>query len=151
MLDARSEVLPIASDHAGFQLKQRLVTELRQLGLEPRDLGTSSTASTDYPTYAHAVAEEVERGAARRGILICGTGLGMSYAANRHPGVRGAVVWNDEVARLSRQHNDANILILPARFLSEDAAVSILQTWLATDFEGGRHAARVAAIDAVGV
>lgn len=143
------EVLPIASDHAGFELKQRLVTELRALGFEPLDLGTDSTASTDYPDYAHAVADRVEHGDARRGVLICGTGLGMSYAANRHSGVRGAVVWNDDIARLSRQHNDANILILPARFVSGDDAVSILRTWLATDFEGGRHAARVAKIDEV--
>ena len=143
------EVLPIASDHAGFELKQRLVTELQTLGFEPLDLGTDSTASTDYPDYAHAVADRVERGNARRGVLICGTGLGMSYAANRHSGVRGAVVWNDDIARLSRQHNDANILILPARFVSGDDAVSILRTWLATEFEGGRHAARVAKIDEV--
>jgi ribose 5-phosphate isomerase B len=145
------EVLPIASDHAGFELKRRLVAELGALGFTPDDLGTDSTASTDYPKYAHAVAERVERGAARRGVLICGTGLGMSYAANRHPGVRGAVVWNDEVARLSRQHNDANILILPARFLSDDAAVDVLRVWLSTPFEGGRHAVRVAGIDQVPV
>jgi ribose 5-phosphate isomerase B len=145
------EVLPIASDHAGFELKRRLVAELSSLGFAPDDLGTDSPASTDYPDYAHAVAERVERGTARRGILICGTGLGMSYAANRHSGVRGAVVWNDEVARLSRQHNDANILILTARFLSEDAAVNILHAWLSTPFEGGRHAARVARIDQVPV
>lgn len=143
------EVLPIASDHAGFELKQRLLTELRALGFEPLDLGTDSTASTDYPDYAHAVADRVGNGAAQRGVLICGTGLGMSYAANRHSGVRGAVVWNDDVARLSRQHNDANILILPARFVSADDAVTILRTWLATAFEGGRHAARVAKIDEV--
>jgi ribose 5-phosphate isomerase B len=143
------EVLPIASDHAGFELKQRLVTELRTLGFEPLDLGTDSTASTDYPDYAHAVADRVGNGAADRGVLICGTGLGMSYAANRHSGVRGAVVWNDDVARLSRQHNDANILIFPARFVSADDAVTILRTWLTTAFEGGRHAARVAKIDEV--
>ena len=143
------EVLPIASDHAGFELKQRLVAELRTLGFEPLDLGTDSTAWTDYPDYAHAVADRVGNGAADRGVLICGTGLGMSYAANRHSGVRGAVVWNDDVARLSRQHNDANILILPARFVSADDAVTILRTWLATAFEGGRHAARVAKIDEV--
>ena len=143
------EVLPIASDHAGFELKQRLLTELRTLGFEPLDLGTDSTASTDYPDYAHAVADRVGQGDAQRGVLICGTGLGMSYAANRHSGVRGAVVWNDDVARLSRQHNDANILILPARFVSADDAVTILRTWLATAFEGGRHAARVAKIDEV--
>ncbi len=143
------EVIPIASDHAGYALKASLLSELRAAGLEPLDLGTDSTASTDYPDYAHAVAARVESGEVARGILICGTGLGMSYAANRHSGVRAAVVWNEEVARLSRQHNDANILILPARFLSEDAAGAILRAWLATPFEGGRHASRVARIDAV--
>ncbi len=143
------EVLPIASDHAGFALKGRLLDELRVLGFAPLDLGTHSAASTDYPDYAHDVAGRVERGEAARGILICGTGLGMSYAANRHPGVRAAVAWSAEVARLSRQHNDANILILPARFLDDEAALGVLHTWLATSFDGGRHAARVAAIDAV--
>jgi ribose 5-phosphate isomerase B len=143
------EVLPIASDHAGFALKGRLVDELRALGFAPLDLGTHSTESTSYPDYAHDVAGRVERGEAGRGVLICGTGRGMSYAANRHAGVRAAVVWHAEVARLARQHNDANILILPARFLDDESALSILHAWLATPFEGGRHAARVAAIDGV--
>ncbi|MBA2627954.1 MAG: ribose 5-phosphate isomerase B [Gemmatimonadales bacterium] len=143
------EVIPIASDHAGFALKQRLVTELRSLGYAPLDLGTDSTASTDYPDYAHEVAERVSSRAVERGILLCGTGLGMSYAANRHAGVRGAVVWNPEVAALARQHNDANVLILPARFISEAAALEVLRIWLETPFEGGRHAARVAKIDQV--
>lgn len=143
------EVIPIASDHAGFELKRRLIEELGRLGLAADDLGTDSTASTDYPDYAHAVAERIETGSAARGILICGTGLGMSYAANRHSGVRGAVVWNEEVARLSRQHNDANILILPARFVSDTEALAILHAWLETAFEGGRHAARIARIDGV--
>ena len=141
------EVLPIASDHAGFELKQRLVTELRTLGFEPLDLGTDSTASTDYPDYAHAVADRVEHGDARRGVLICGTGLGMSYAANRHPGVRAAVAWSPEVARLAREHNDANVLVLPARFVSADEGVRILRAWLDTAFAGGRHSRRVAKID----
>ena len=142
-----TEIIPIAADHAGYALKQRLVTELRRLGYEPRDLGTNSAESTDYPPYAHDVAAQVETGAVRRGILSCGTGLGMSYAANRHRGVRAAVAWNDEVARLAREHNDANVLVLPARFLDEPAGVEILRTWLTTPFEGGRHARRVAAIE----
>ncbi|MGE5926675.1 MAG: ribose 5-phosphate isomerase B [Gemmatimonadota bacterium] len=141
------EIIPIAADHAGFALKERLVAELRRLGYEPQDYGTNSAESTDYPGYAHQVAAQVEGGAATRGILACGTGLGMSYAANRHRGVRAAVAWNDEVARLAREHNDANVLVLPARFVSEDDAVTILRTWLETGFEGGRHARRVAAID----
>jgi len=141
------EVIPIAADHAGYELKERLVRELQQLGYEPLDLGTHSLASTDYPPYAHQVASKVEHHEARRGVLLCGSGLGMSYAANRHPGVRAAVVWTPEIARLAREHNDANILILPARFVSEDEGVDILKTWLTTDFAGGRHARRVAEID----
>src|SRR3954471_22222705 len=141
------EVIPIGADHAGYALKERLVAELRRLGYEPLDLGTHSTESTDYPDYAHEVAARVEQHDARRGVLLCGTGLGMSYAANRHPGVRAAVAWSPEVARLAREHNDANILILPARFVSEDEGVEILKTWLDTQFEGGRHSRRLAKID----
>ncbi len=141
------EVIPIGADHAGYALKERLVSELRRLGYEPLDLGTHSTESTDYPDYAHEVAARVEHHDAERGVLLCGTGLGMSYAANRHPGVRAAVAWTPEVARLAREHNDANVLVLPARFVSEDEGVEILQTWLATEFAGGRHSRRVAKID----
>ena len=141
------EVIPIGADHAGFALKERLVDELRRLGYEPLDLGTHSTDSTDYPDYAHEVADRVEHHDAERGVLLCGTGLGMAYAANRHPGVRAAVAWTSEVARLSREHNDANVLILPARFVSPEDGVETLKTWLATDFAGGRHARRIAKID----
>ena len=141
------EVIPIGADHAGFALKERLVDELRRLGYEPLDLGTHSTESTDYPDYAHEVAARVEHHDAERGVLLCGTGLGMAYAANRHPGVRAAVAWTPEVARLAREHNDANVLILPARFVSPEDGVEILKTWLATDFAGGRHARRIAKID----
>ena len=141
------EVIPIGSDHAGVELKARLVEELRSLGYEPLDLGTGSTESVDYPDFAHEVAGRVERHDARRGVLLCGTGLGMSYAANRHQGVRAAVAWTPEIARLAREHNDANVLVLPARFVSEDEGVAILRTWLATEFAGGRHSRRVAKID----
>jgi len=142
-----AERIPIASDHAGFELKAHLVDALRAMGYEPEDLGTHSAASTDYPDYAHPVAEQVETGRAKRGVLLCGTGLGMSYAANRHKGVRAAVVWSPEVAGFARSHNDANVLVLPARFLSEGDAVAILKTWLETPFEGGRHQARVQKIE----
>src|SRR5918995_4852814 len=101
-----AEVIPIGSDHAGFQLKERLVEELRALGYEPLDLGTHSLASADYPDFAHSVASKVEHHDADRGVLLCGTGLGMSYAANRHPGVRAAVTWSPEVAQLAREHNE---------------------------------------------
>ena len=142
------ETIPIAADHAGYELKQRLVDELRRLGFTPLDLGTNSAESTDYPTFAHDVAARVEQGEAARGVLLCGTGLGMSYAANRHQGVRAAVAWTPEVARLARQHNDANILVLPSRFVTAEEGTEILRTWLETGFEGGRHARRVAGIEA---
>ena len=141
------EVIPIASDHAGVDLKARLITELRALGFEPLDLGTTGAESVDYPDFAHAVAGRVERHEAQRGVLLCGTGLGMSYAADRHPGVRAAVAWTPEIARLAQEHNDANFLILPARFVSPDDGVRILRSWLETEFAGGRHSGRVAKID----
>ena len=141
------EVIPIGADHAGFPLKERLKAELARLGYEPLDVGAHSADSVDYPDFAHAVAARVKRGDAARGVLLCGTGLGMSYAANRHNGVRAAVAWTPEIAKLAREHNDANVLVLPARFVSEDEGVRILRTWLDTRFEGGRHARRVAKID----
>ena len=117
--------------------------ELRRLGFDALDLGARSADSVDYPDFAHPVASLVERREAERGILICGTGTGMAIAANRHRGVRAGVSWTPELARLSRQHNDSNLLVLPARFLSEDEGVAILRAWLDTPFEGGRHARRV--------
>ena len=142
-----AEVIPIGSDHAGFELKERLVEALKALGYEPLDVGTHGVESVDYPDYAHDVAGRVERHEAARGVLLCGTGLGMAYAANRHHGVRAAVAWSPDEARLSRSHNDANLLVLPARFVSETEGVDIMKTWLETKFEGGRHSRRVAKID----
>ncbi|NUQ11450.1 MAG: ribose 5-phosphate isomerase B [Gemmatimonadaceae bacterium] len=142
-----SEVIPIASDHAGFELKEQLEARLRAQGFEVRDLGTDSPASADYADYAHPLADLVSRGEVKRGVLLCGTGLGMSYAANRHPNVRAAVAWSPEIAELARRHNDANVLVLPARFLSPEDAGKILDTWLTTDFEGGRHRRRVEKIE----
>jgi ribose 5-phosphate isomerase B len=142
-----SEVIPIASDHAGVELKERLKRELSALGYSPLDLGTDGTDSVDYPDFAHPVADKVERGEVQRGVLLCGTGLGMAYAANRHPGVRAAVAWSPEIATLAREHNDANVLVLPARYLSGDEGVEILKRWLTTPFAGGRHSRRVAKIE----
>ncbi len=144
------ERIPIASDHAGFEMKEHLSAALRKLGYEVDDLGTHSPTSTDYPDYAHPLAEQVERGEAKRGVLLCGTGLGMSYAANRHHGVRAAVAWTPEIAALARKHNDANVLVVPARFVSEEDGVQILKTWLETEYEGGRHDRRVAKIEREG-
>ena len=141
------ERIPIASDHAGFELKEKLRAALERLGFQAEDLGTHGPASTDYADYAHPLAREVSSGEVRRGVLLCGTGLGMSYVANRYPNVRAAVAWSPEVARLAREHNDANVLVLPARFLSEEEGVNILKTWLETPFEGGRHSRRVEKIE----
>jgi ribose 5-phosphate isomerase B len=141
------ETILIASDHAGFELKEKLERALGDLGYGVRDLGTDSADSTDYADYAHPLAHEVSTGRARRGVLLCGTGLGMSYVANRYPHVRAAVAWSPEIAKLARQHNDSNVLVIPARFLSEEDGVNILRTWLDTPFEGGRHQRRVDKID----
>ena len=137
----------IASDHAGFELKQALSAELTSLGYPVEDLGPDSDASTDYADYAHPLAQRVSSGEAERGVLLCGTGLGMSYTANRYPHVRAAVAWNPEVAALAREHNDANVLVLPARFVGSDEGRAILKAWLDTPFAGGRHARRVAKIE----
>jgi ribose 5-phosphate isomerase B len=137
----------IASDHAGFELKQKLEAQLRALGYEVDDLGPSSDASTDYADYAHPLASRVSSGEAARGVLLCGTGLGMSYTANRYPHVRAAVAWTPEIAALAREHNDANVLVLPARFVGEEEGKAILTAWLDTPFAGGRHARRIAKIE----
>src|SRR5437763_16803762 len=129
----------IASDHAGFELKEKLETWLREMGYTVADLGTDSAESTDYADYAHPLAQRVSEGLASRGVLLCGTGLGMSYVANRYPHVRAAVAWSPEIAELARRHNDANVLALPARFLDEDQARQIVKTWLDTTFDGSRH------------
>ncbi len=143
-----AEKIPIGADHAGYALKERLKAELETLGFEPVDVGTDSTESVDYPDYAKQVASQVGTGAVARGVLTCGTGLGMSYTANRFAGVRAAVAWTPEIAELSRRHNDANILVLPAHFLDEDQGLEILRRWLEAPFDGGRHERRVAKIEA---
>ena len=142
-----AESIPIGSDHAGFEMKGRIASTLAELGYTVEDLGTHSVDSTDYADYAHLVAREVSTGEAKRGVLLCGTGLGMSYAANRWPHVRAAVAWTAEVATLARQHNDANILVIPARCVSDAEGVQILKAWLETPFEGGRHERRIAKIE----
>lgn len=142
-----AEEILIASDHAGYELKEKLEAELKRMGYAVRDFGTDSTESTDYADYAHPVAKEISNGHAKRGILLCGTGLGMSYVANRYPRVRGAVSWNVEVAELSRRHNDSNVLILPSRCVTDEDALKILRVWLDAPFDGGRHERRVVKID----
>jgi len=142
-----SHTILIASDHAGFELKEALEAELKSLGYEVDDLGPASEASTDYADYAHPLAARVSSGEAERGVLLCGTGLGMSYTANRYPHVRAAVAWTPEIAALAREHNDANVLVLPARFVGTEEGKAILKAWLDTPFAGGRHARRIAKIE----
>jgi len=143
-----SEKILVGADHAGFALKQKLVAELKKLGYDAVDVGPRTLdPADDFPDYAKPVAEAVSRGDVQRGVLTCGTGLGMSYSANRYPKVRAAVAWNQEIAQLSRSHGDSNVLVLPARFVSEQEGLAILHKWLETKFEGGRHARRVEKID----
>jgi ribose 5-phosphate isomerase B len=133
----------LASDHAGYAEKERLKTLLQELGVEFEDLGAVSEESVDYPDYARKVAERVARGEVAQGLLVCGSGTGMAIAANKVPGVRAAVAWSEETARLARQHNDANVLAIGARTTPPGDIPKIVRTWLSTNFDGGRHAGRV--------
>ncbi len=135
--------IALASDHAGYAEKERLKTVLSDLGVEFDDLGTKSEDSVDYPDYARAVAEQVAAGRVEQGLLVCGSGTGMAITANKVPGVRAAVAWSEEIARLARQHNNANVLAIGARTTPPDEIPNIVRTWFSTEFEGGRHAARV--------
>ena len=139
----RSLPIAIGADHAGFDYKEVLKKHLQGQGWTVDDKGTYSTDSTDYPDYAHPVASAVEEGEVACGILICGSGIGVSITANRHKGVRAALCWENEIASLCRQHNNANVLCMPARFISEDEMKTITATFLETAFEGGRHERRV--------
>jgi ribose 5-phosphate isomerase B len=141
------ETIIVGSDHAGFALKAKVKVHLEQRGFAVEDVGALSEQRSDYPLFAHALAEAVAAGRVGRGVLVCGTGIGVSIAANRHAGVRAAVAYDEATARLSRQHNDANVLALGGRSLDHGLALRILDIWLDTAFEGGRHALRVAMID----
>lgn len=144
--DAKVKRLAIASDHAGYDLKNHLRSKLEDLGQVMRDLGPESNASVDYPDFAHTLCRLVEKGEADFGILICGSGTGMTITANKHPKIRAANCWNTEIAQLARAHNNANVLCLPARLISAAEAVAILKTFISTTFEAGRHEQRVAKI-----
>lgn len=137
------EKIIIASDHAGFRLKEKLVRWLVSNKYEVKDIGSFSEDSVDYPDYAHPLAEAVERGDFRFGVTICGSGNGISMTTNKHQKIRSAVCWNEEISRLARAHNDANVCSLPGRFLNEAEAIVILKTFLSTDFDGGRHKRRI--------
>lgn len=141
--------IALASDHAGYKEKEKLKPILKDLGVDFDDLGTVSEDSVDYPDYARKVAERVAKGEAEQGLLVCGSGTGMAIAANKVPGVRAAVAWNEESARLARQHNDANVLSIGARMMPEEEIPKILKAWFDAKFEGGRHAGRVEKIKAL--
>lgn len=139
-------LIPIGADHAGFQFKQTLITYLISLGHDVKDYGCYSEESIDYPDYAHPVAQHIVKHPGALGILICGSGNGISMTANKHQDIRCALCWKPEIAVLARQHNNANIISLPARFISEQDAKEMVRLFLETAFEGGRHAKRVAKI-----
>lgn len=141
--------IAIAADHAGFAEKERMKQTLDEIGVEYQDMGTDSAESVDYPDFAERLGKAVAKGEFDEGILFCGSGTGMAIAANKIHGVRAAVAWNEEIAKLSREHNNANVLALPARFISDEDAAKIVKAWLAAPFDGGRHARRVDKISAI--
>jgi len=138
-----SEVIAIACDHAGFELKNELKLELKKLEFEVLDLGTNETKSVDYPDYGYAMASAIKDKKASRGVLVCGSGIGISIAANRHNNIRAALIHDALGAKLSRLHNDANVIVFGGRLIGTDVAVDCLHTFLNTDFEGGRHENRI--------
>jgi ribose 5-phosphate isomerase B len=138
-----SRPVAVGADHAGFEYKSQIVRFLEEKGLAVRDFGTNSPDSTDYPDFAHPVSSAVENGEASCGILVCGSANGVAVTANKHQGIRAAICWLTEIAVLARQHNNANIICVPARFVSIDSALEMVDTFLNTSFEGGRHAKRV--------
>lgn len=135
--------IAIAGDHAGFEMKEKVKEMLEREGYEVKDYGTYSSESCDYPDYAHRLGKAIDTGDEERGIVICGTGNGVQMTANKYRGVRCALCWTPEIAKLARQHNNANVLSMPARFIDEATAMEILHVFLSTPFEGGRHARRV--------
>ncbi|RME15018.1 MAG: ribose 5-phosphate isomerase B [Bacteroidetes bacterium] len=140
--------ISIGSDHAGFDLKEKLKKYLMSKNIIVIDKGTHSADSVDYPDYGHAVAQSVLNKECDFGIAICGSGNGINMAVNKHKGIRGALCWNEEIARLAKQHNDANVLSLPGRFIDEITAQKIVDAFISAEFEGGRHQRRIQKIDA---
>lgn len=138
-----SKRIALAADHAGFEEKEKLKKTLNELGIAFDDLGTNSAESVDYPDFARKVAEGISSGEYDEGLLVCGSGTGMAIAANKFKGVRAAVAWSEDIARLAREHNDANVLSLPARFISEEESAKVVRAFFESDFEGGRHGRRV--------
>jgi ribose 5-phosphate isomerase B len=143
MKDLKGKIIALASDHAGFEKKEIIKKFLTDNNIAYKDLGCYSNESVDYPVYAHLIGNAIEKGEYEIGITFCGSGQGISIAANKHQGVRSGVCWNAEIATLARQHNDANICAIPGRFVSDELAIAIVSAFLNTEFEGGRHARRV--------
>jgi len=142
-----NEIIPIASDHGGFAMKQYIIEKLKVSGYEVKDYGCHSEESVDYPDMIHPLASDIENGKYPLGIILCGSGNGAQMTANHHHNVRAALCWNVELGKLARQHNDANILALPGRFISNELAWEIVKAFLTTDFEGGRHERRIEKIE----
>jgi ribose 5-phosphate isomerase B len=138
--------IAIGGDHAGFEYKGKLIEKLTSLGYEVKDFGPFSSDSVDYPDYVHPLSSAIEKGDFELGIVICGSGNGVAITANKHQGIRAALCWNEDLAALARQHNNANVLAIPARFISYELAEKLSQIFLTTDFEGGRHQNRVGKI-----
>jgi len=139
-------MVSIGSDHAGFELKSKVIEKLNEMGIELIDRGTYSEESTDYPEFAHSVARDVSEGACSKGIVICGSANGVAMSANKHAKIRCAICWEKELAKLARAHNDANMLALPARFIDSKTAMEIIDAFFDVSFEGGRHQRRVSKI-----
>lgn len=139
----KKTLVPIGCDHAGFQLKEKIISHLISKGYEIEDFGCYSEESIDYPDFGHPVASKVEENEGMLGVIICGSGNGINMTANKHAGVRSALCWKKELAELARQHNNANIIALPARFISIEEGIEMVDAFLSTEFEGGRHGRRV--------
>lgn len=146
-METKQRIIPIASDHGGFEMKKYIIDGLIKMGYQVIDLGTYTTDSVDYPDYIHPLAKYINEGKYALGIIICGSGNGAQMVANKYPKVRAALCWSEEISRLARQHNDANILSLPGRFISPESAMKIVINFLEADFEGGRHIQRVRKIN----
>lgn len=135
--------IALGADHAGFEIKQEILKSLQLRNISCMDYGTYTSERVDYPDFAHPVALAVEQGVADFGVLVCGSGNGVAITANKHQGIRAAVCWNEELAQLARQHNNANIIAVPGRYVDKSTAIRMIEIFLATEFEGGRHTARV--------
>jgi len=146
MKDLKGKVIALASDHAGFEKKQVIINYFKEKGIKYKDFGCYSSESVDYPEFAHAIATSINNGEYAIGITFCGSGQGISIAANKHQKIRSATCWNSEIASLAKQHNDANICAVPGRFVTDKEAIEIVEAFLNAEFEGGRHARRIAKI-----